>query len=272
VFRGEDNLTLFWADYKKCQPIFIYIFNNFKFPGLGVINMQKITFIAIGSVAIIVIVSLIVYFQVSKQVEIPIPSEQIVSEDEQVVSEKPLPGAVSYQPKATETLSESSSEVIASEAEYSGSNLPPDDESPEEFVEEPEVAEEDQALPDQEDQAPPEESQVYVLLEETFPEIGRIKEETQKLMSSINSSTATLEDRKAFETKAKALETEIQDICKRIAEVFPETVTFITFQGQEWATDIDFRKLQTLAGDSFPASIQEYFRYANLREMLRSPN
>jgi len=234
--------------------------------------MQKIPFIVIGLAAIIGIVSVILYFQISEQVEIPNPSEQITRQDEPVANENPLPRTVNDKPKPTATLLESTSEVIDPEVEDSGSNPPPDDVLSETFIEKPEAIEEDHVLPDQEDQVPPEENQVYALLKESFPEIARIKEETYKLMSSFDFSTATAEERKAFETKAKALETEIQDICKRIAEVFPEAVTFINFQGQEWATDIDFRKLRTLAGDSLPVSVQEYFRYANLREMLRSQN
>jgi hypothetical protein len=221
--------------------------------------MQKISYIVMALGALIGLGSVILYFQIPKQVEIPAdPSDPIASEEP--------PKAMSHKPKSPENLPESSSEVAAPEAEDSVDNLLSDDQSLDGFIKElKEIATE-------EDHGPPEENQVYTLLEDVFPEIARIKRETYELMGSFDTSTATLEERRAFETKAKALEAEIQDIGKRLAVVFPEAVAFINFQGQEWVKDIDFRALKALAGDPPPVSLQGYFRYASLQEMLQSPD
>ena len=58
----------------------------------------------------------------------------------------------------------------------------------------------------------------------------------------------------------------------RIAEEFPQAVTFITFQGEEWVYDVDFQVLQDSLNHPVPPELVEYFRYARLREMLGLPD
>ena len=110
----------------------------------------------------------------------------------------------------------------------------------------------------------------YILLKEVFPELDRLLRETQELAEDMKGMTP--ENFAAFETRGKALEAELQDYCLLIAEEFPGAVTFITFQGEEWAYDIDFRMLQVSLGDTVPPELEPYFRYARLREMFGLPD
>ena len=82
----------------------------------------------------------------------------------------------------------------------------------------------------------------------------------------------TPENYAKFEAKAKELETELQDYCRRIAEEFPQAVTFITFQGKEWVYDVDFKVLQNSFKQPVSSELTEYFRYARLREMFGLPD
>ena len=112
----------------------------------------------------------------------------------------------------------------------------------------------------------------YVLLEEIFPEFDRLRRETQELMNDMKGKEMTAENYAEFEARGKELETELQDHCRRIAEEFPQAVTFITFQGEEWVYDVDFQVLQDLLNYPVPPELAEYFRYARLREMFGLPD
>ena len=109
-----------------------------------------------------------------------------------------------------------------------------------------------------------------ILLKEVFPELDRLRREAQELAEDMKGMT--LENFAAFETRGKALEAELQDYCLLIAEKFPGSVTFVTFQGEEWAYDVDFRILQVSLGDTVPPELASYFRYARLREMFGLPD
>ena len=49
--------------------------------------------------------------------------------------------------------------------------------------------------------------------------------------------------------------------------------TFITFQGEEWAYDVDFQVLKdSLDGPPVPSELEGYFRYTRFREMFGLPD
>ena len=82
----------------------------------------------------------------------------------------------------------------------------------------------------------------------------------------------TPENYAEFETRGKALEADLQGYCRQIAEAFPDAVTFITFQGEEGAYDVDFQVLQASLDGPVPSELEEYFRYTRLREMFGLPD
>lgn len=141
----------------------------------------------------------------------------------------------------------------------------------EEFLSErDEFAESLEPLPTPQTETPPQEDFGSILLKEVFPEFDRLRRETQELAEDMKGMTP--ENFAAFETRGKALEAELQDYCLLIAEAFPGAVTFITFQGEEWAYDVDFQVLQVALGDTVPPELESYFRYARLREMFGLPD
>ena len=124
-------------------------------------------------------------------------------------------------------------------------------------------------LPIPETQQPPQEDPRSTLLKEVFPELDRLATDSQALAEDVKS--ATLEDFAAFEARGKAIENEIQDYCQRIAEAFPGTVNFITFQGEEWAYDVDFQAIQNSLEGPVSPELENYFQHVSLREMLGVP-
>lgn len=109
-----------------------------------------------------------------------------------------------------------------------------------------------------------------ILLKKVFPEFDRLLRETQELAADMKRMTS--ENFAAFEARGKALEVEVQGYCRRVAEEFPEAVTFIIFQDQEWAYDIDFQMLQNSLEGPVPPELKGYFRYASMREMFGLPD
>ena len=110
-----------------------------------------------------------------------------------------------------------------------------------------------------------------VMLVAVFPEIERNLREAQALKDDMMKAGAS-GDFAAFEARGKALESELQGYCRQIADKFPEAVTFVTVQGQEWAYDIDFRMLQDSLDGAVPPELKGYFQYTRLREMFGLPD
>ena len=112
----------------------------------------------------------------------------------------------------------------------------------------------------------------YALLKEVFPEFDRLRRETQELMNEIKEKGMTPTNYAKFEARGKELESELQGHCRRIAQDFPQAVTFITFQGKEEIYDVDFQVLQSSLNHPIPPALAGYFRYARLREMFGLPD
>ena len=121
-------------------------------------------------------------------------------------------------------------------------------------------------------QEPAQDDSGYVLLKEIFPEFDRLRREMQELMSGMTEKEMTPENYAKFEARGKELEAELQGYGRRIADEFPQAVTFIAFQGEEWVYDVDFQVLQDSFNRPIPPELAEYFRYARLREMFGLPD
>jgi hypothetical protein len=135
------------------------------------------------------------------------------------------------------------------------------------------LAESLESLPEPPAQEPPPEDSRIALLKEIFPELDRLLQEGQNLASDMQQTAMTPENYAEFEARGKALESELQGYCKQIAEEFPDAVTFITFQGEEWAYDVDFQVLKdSLDGPPVPSELEGYFRYTRFREMFGLPD
>ncbi|MDE0398495.1 MAG: hypothetical protein OXL96_11895 [Candidatus Poribacteria bacterium] len=138
--------------------------------------------------------------------------------------------------------------------------------------EEEEFTKPTESLPSTEPQEPLQDDPKVVLLKEVFPEFDRLLREGQELLKDIQEGGGwTTENYAAFEARGKALEAEFNDYCQRIAEKFTGAVTFVIFDGQEWAYDVDFQVLQDSLEEPVPAEFDEYFQYTRLREMLGLP-
>lgn len=142
----------------------------------------------------------------------------------------------------------------------------------EEFASEPdEASEPSEVLPETGAESPQEDPKV-VLLKEVFPEFDRLHREGQELLKDIQEAGGwTGENYSAFEARGKALEAEFNDFCQRITEKFTGAVTFVIFEGQEWAYDVDFQVLQDSLDGPVPSELEGYFQYTSLREMLELP-
>ena len=92
------------------------------------------------------------------------------------------------------------------------------------------------------------------------------------MTSEFKETEMTPESYAKFEARGKELEAELQGYCRRIAEEFPQAVTFITVQGEEWVYDVDFEVLQDSFNQPVPSELAKYFRYARLREMFGLPD
>lgn len=156
--------------------------------------------------------------------------------------------------------------------EFGDTKIEKSTEPPEkEFLsEQDEFAESSEPPPTSQIETPLQEDFGAILLKEVFPEFDRLRHESQELAEDMKGMTP--ENFAAFETRGKALEAELQDYCLLIAEEFPGSVTFVTFQGEEWAYDVDFRILQVSLGDIVLPELAPYFRYARLREMFGLPD
>ena len=121
-------------------------------------------------------------------------------------------------------------------------------------------------------QKPADEDSGYALLKEVFPEFDRLRRETQELMNEIKEIGMTPTNYAKLEARGKELESELQGYCRRIAQDFPEAVTFITFQGKEEIYDVDFQVLQDSLNHPVPPELAGYFYYARLREMFGLPD
>lgn len=124
-------------------------------------------------------------------------------------------------------------------------------------------------LPTTQGEEPPKEDPRILVLKEVFPELDRLLRETQELMEDMKAGK--LEDFAQLETKGQDLENQLQEYCRLISEVFPGSVNFITWQGQQWAYDVDFRFLQDSLQGAIPSELEGYFRYESMREMLGMP-
>ena len=127
-------------------------------------------------------------------------------------------------------------------------------------------------VPAPQPQVPAQDDLGYILLKEIFPEFDRLRRETQELMSDMKAKEITPENYTKLETRGKELEIELQGYCRQIAEEFPKAVTFITFQGEEWAYDVDFQALRDSLNHPVTSEFAGYFRYTSLREMLGLPD
>ena len=121
-------------------------------------------------------------------------------------------------------------------------------------------------------QEPGQDDSVYALLKEIFPEFDRLRREIQESMNDMMKKEMTPESYAKFEAAGRELEAELQGYCRRIAEVFPQAVTFITVQGEEWVYDVNFEVLQDSFNQPVPSELAKYFRYARLREMFGLPD
>ena len=121
-------------------------------------------------------------------------------------------------------------------------------------------------------QEPAQDGSGDALLKAVFLELGRLRWEIQELTSEFKEKEMTPESYTKFEARGKELEAEIQGYCRRIAEEFPQAVTFITVQGEEWVYDVNFEVLQNSFNQPIPSEFAKYFRYARLREMFGLPD
>lgn len=106
-----------------------------------------------------------------------------------------------------------------------------------------------------------------VLLKEVFPKLDHLLSKSKEFKKNLK--RATPKNFTEFNARGKALEDEVQSYCRRIAKEFPGAVIFITFQGQEWAYDVDFQMIKNSLEEPVPAELEGYFRYASLRKMFR---
>ena len=145
----------------------------------------------------------------------------------------------------------------------------------------PQLQEPDQDPPDSaplkevpalQSQEPAQDGPGNALLKAIFLELGRLRWEIQELTSEFKETEMTPESYTKFEAGGKELEAELQGYCRRIAEEFPQAVTFITVQGEEWVYDVDFEVLQDSFNQPIPSELAKYFRYARLREMFGLPD
>lgn len=118
---------------------------------------------------------------------------------------------------------------------------------------------------------PQQEDPRVVMLEAVFPEIDRNLREALDLKDDIAKAGAS-GDFAEFEARGKALESELQEYSRQIADKFPEAVTFVTLQGQEWVYDIDFEILQNSIVGAVSPELAVYFQYTTLREMFGLPD
>ncbi len=111
-----------------------------------------------------------------------------------------------------------------------------------------------------------------IMLEEVFPEFDRLKNESQDLMNRIaQEGGMTPDNYDKFEATGKELEAQLQDYCQRIADEFPDAVTFVAMEGVEGAYDVDFQAIQDKLGNNTSPEIEGYFSYGTLRKMLDLP-
>ena len=224
---------------------------------------KKIHFLYGGGIGILLVALVIVFnhyqnSQPQEPVKIykdTVPSQQVPKKVKQIASPE-----VTTQPETVDI-----EESMDTEAEESA-------EVSEEFVPEPdESAEPSEVLPETVAESPQEDPKV-VLLKEVFPEFDRLLREGQELLKDIQEAGGWIgENYAAFEARGKALEAEFNDYCQRITEKFTGAVTFVIFEDQEWAYDVDFQVLQDSLDGPVPAELEGYFQYANLREMLELP-
>lgn len=116
---------------------------------------------------------------------------------------------------------------------------------------------------------PTQEDARVVMLKEVLPEFDRLLDESLELANEMKG--ATPDSYAEFAAKGEALESEIQGYCQQIADEFPSAVTFITFQGQQMAYDVDFQTVQNSIQVPIPPELEGYFRYASMREMFGLP-
>ena len=121
-------------------------------------------------------------------------------------------------------------------------------------------------------QEPAQDDSGDALLKEIFPELDGLRREMQEWMNEFKETEMTPKSYTKFEATGKELEAELQGYCRRIAEEFPQAVTFITVKGEEWVYDVDFEVLQDSFNQPLPSELAKYFRYARLREMFGLPD
>ncbi len=224
---------------------------------------KKIYFLYGGGIVILLVAVVIIFnhyqnSQPQEPVKVykgTVPSQQVPEKVKQIASPE-----VTTQPETVD-IEETKDAGIEKSAEVS-----------EEFAPEPdESAEPSEVLPETVVESPQEDPKV-VLLKEVFPEFDRLYREGHELLKNIQEAGGwTGENYAAFEARGKALEAEFNDFCQRITEKFTGAVTFVIFEGQEWAYDVDFQVLQDSLDGPVPAELEEYFQYTSLREMLELP-
>ena len=106
-----------------------------------------------------------------------------------------------------------------------------------------------------------------VLLKEIFHKLDRLLSEYKEFKKDLKRFSPKYFGE--YDVRGKALEDEIQGYCQRIAKEFPGAVTFITFQGREWAYDVDFQVIQDSLEEPVLSELEGYFRYTSLRKMFR---
>lgn len=110
-----------------------------------------------------------------------------------------------------------------------------------------------------------------IMLEEVFPEFDRLRDESYDLMKQIEQEGMTPDNYGEFEAKGVGLEAQFQDYCQRIADEFPNAVTFVAMDGVEGAYDVDFQVIQDTLGNNVSSKIEDYFIHGTLRKMLGFP-
>ena len=117
----------------------------------------------------------------------------------------------------------------------------------------------------------PQEDPKVVFLKEMFPKLDHHLSEGKKLVEDIEKEGWTAGNYEVFKARGEALNAEFQKYCRQIADEFPDAVTFITFEGQQWAYDVDFQILQDSL-EAVPSELSAYFRHTRLREWFGLPD
>ncbi len=193
--------------------------------------------------------------------EEPVKIYKVTTPIERVEPEKLSdPSTVTFQPesKAFDTLPDEDIQVPEV----------PEVEAPIEEAQ-PEIDDFSETPPITEPEEPLQEDTRVVMLKEIFPEFDRLLDESLELANEMKG--ATPDNYAEYAAKGEALESEIQGYCQQISEVFSGAVTFISFQGQQMAYDVDFQMIKNSIQGPIPSELEGFFRHTSMREMFGLP-